>query len=84
MLDFHAQSRTLAHGRDDHGMHGIQEVVGSTPIGSTLFLPSYARPQLNHGAHSTGSLRVLPPKRADLTRLARVLAAAPCGVAKIV
>jgi hypothetical protein len=64
--------------------HGIQEVEGSTPFGSTLFLPSYARPRVNHGAHSTGSLRVLPPNRADLTRLARVLAAAPCGVAEIV
>jgi len=76
-----APSRTV---RTPRPPHGIQEVEGSTPFGSTLFLPSYARPQLNHGAHSTGSLRVLPPKRADLTRLARVLAAAPCGVAKIV
>jgi hypothetical protein len=39
---FHAQSRTVGHGRDDEGMHGIQEVVGSTPIGLTLFLPSSA------------------------------------------
>jgi hypothetical protein len=35
MLDFHAQSRTVAHDRDDHGMHGIQEVEGSTHFSST-------------------------------------------------
>jgi hypothetical protein len=34
MLDFHAQSRTVAHDRDDHGMHGIQEVGSSTLLGS--------------------------------------------------
>jgi hypothetical protein len=37
MLDFHAQSRTVAHDRDDHGMHGIQEVGSSTLLGSIIF-----------------------------------------------
>ena len=38
---FHAQSRPVAHDRDDHGIHGIQEVEGSTPFGSTS---PFARP----------------------------------------
>jgi len=54
MLDFHAQSRTVAHDRDDEGMHGIQEVVGSTPIGSTRDSTRLAHFQLSRGRRGCG------------------------------
>jgi hypothetical protein len=57
--------RTVEDDAVSHGPHGIQEVVGSTPIGSTSPSSPFARrytrlasSQLNHGDLGPGSSRL--------------------------